>query len=153
MDFSLFRQLSNRLIAAPHRLTFNLPNAADHSPIVSSPHGAGQGIDMGQIRGTADARFNRTMLAAQHGDINACFDLGVAFSTGANGTPLDLVQAHKWFNLAAINGSSEGQYCRAEIAREMSRADIAEAQRQARAWMRHSDHPANIGGMPAALQH
>lgn len=153
MNFYIFSFLFHILIADPHCLTFNLPKSPDHSPIVSSPNGAGQGIDMGQIRGTADARFNRTMRAAQHGDINACFDLGVAFSTGANGTPLDLVQAHKWFNLAAINGSSEGQYCRAEIAREMSRADIAEAQRQARAWMRHNDHPANIGGMSAALPH
>lgn len=75
------------------------------------------------------------MAEALDGDEQACFDLGVAYSTGANGVEVDLVQAHKWFNIAAMSGSSEGQYCRSEISQEMTRADIAEAQRQARAWM------------------
>jgi TPR repeat protein len=59
----------------------------------------------------------------------------VAYSTGTGGTEVDLVEAHKWFNLAALNGSSEAQSCRAEIAEEMSAREIAEAQRQARAWL------------------
>lgn len=90
---------------------------------------------MRQGRVSHDKGINQFINAAHHGDMNAYFDLGVAYSTGANGVDLDLVQAHKWFNLAALRGSSEGQFCRAEIAREMSRADIAEAQRQARAWL------------------
>lgn len=69
------------------------------------------------------------------GDIDAYFDLGVAFSTGTGGTDIDLIQAHKWFNLAALGGHQEGQICRGEIAQEMSRDDIADAQRQARAWL------------------
>ncbi len=32
----------------------------------------------------------------------ALYDRGVACSTGSGGTLLDLVEAHKWFNLAAI---------------------------------------------------
>jgi len=48
---------------------------------------------------------------------------------------LDLVEAHKWFNLAALNGSRRGQESRAEIAEEMTAREIAEAQRQARAWL------------------
>ena len=76
------------------------------------------------------------ILDASRGDEHACFDLGVAYSTGANGVDLDLIEAHKWFNIAAMSGSSEGQYCRAEIAREMSRAEITEAQRLARAWLK-----------------
>lgn len=72
---------------------------------------------------------------AARGDANAYFDLGVAFSTGSGGVDYDLIQAHKWFNLAALNGSKEGQACRAEIASEMARSEIAEAQRQARAWL------------------
>lgn len=62
-----------------------------------------------------------------------CFDLGVAYSCGSGGFPVDLVEAHKWFNLAALNGSEEGQAMRAEIAEEMTARQIAEAQRQARA--------------------
>ena len=62
-----------------------------------------------------------------------CFDLGVAYSCGTGGMPVDLIEAHKWFNLAALRGSEEGQAMRAEIAEEMTAREIAEAQRQARA--------------------
>lgn len=108
---------------------------------------------MTHIATQADPRIRTAIHAAQHGDLHACFDLGVAYSTGANGMPLDLVQAHKWFNLAAIQGSSEGQYCRAEIAREMSRADIAEAQRQARAWLTVPAQNGNEAALTPAMQH
>lgn len=72
---------------------------------------------------------------AVRGDPAAYFDLGIAFSSGAGGTGVDLIQAHKWFNLAALSGSVRAQECRAEIAEEMSAREIAEAQRQARAWL------------------
>lgn len=80
--------------------------------------------------------FLRSRLAdAERGDVEALFDLGVTFSTGRGGTGVDLIEAHKWFNLAALSGSTRGQLCRAEIAAEMSAREIAEAQRQARAWL------------------
>ena len=72
---------------------------------------------------------------AARGDADALFDLGVAYSTGANGLEIDLIEAHKWFNLAALSGCTRGQECRAEIALEMTAREIAEAQRQARAWL------------------
>lgn len=73
---------------------------------------------------------------AARGDIDAYFDLGMAFSTGSAGADVDLVEAHKWFNLAALGGLGEAQQCRAEIAEEMTAHEIAEAQRQARTWLR-----------------
>ena len=75
---------------------------------------------------------------AAAGDANALYELGVAYSTGTGGTDVDLVEAHKWFNLAALNGSEIGQQCRAEISEEMTAREIAEAQRQARAWLSES---------------
>lgn len=72
---------------------------------------------------------------AEAGDVDALFELGVTFSTGRCGTVVDLIEAHKWFNLAALSGSKRGQECRAEIAMEMTAREIAEAQRQARAWL------------------
>jgi TPR repeat protein len=72
---------------------------------------------------------------AARGDADALYELGVAYSTGTHGIEVDLVEAHKWFNLAALNGSGRGQESRAEIAEEMSAREIAEAQRQARAWL------------------
>jgi hypothetical protein len=72
---------------------------------------------------------------ASRGDPDALYELGMVFSTGTNNVEVDLIEAHKWFNLAALNGSERAQECRAEIAEEMSAREIAEAQRQARAWL------------------
>jgi uncharacterized protein len=79
---------------------------------------------------------------AADGNASALFDLGVAYSTGSGGVDVDLVEAHKWFNLAALNGNEEAMYCRAEISDEMTAREIAEAQRQARAWLQMSDRRA-----------
>lgn len=68
-------------------------------------------------------------------DSDALLDLGFTYSTGASGCSIDLITAHKWFNLAALAGSEEAQYCRADIAGQMSGREIAEAQRQARTWL------------------
>lgn len=76
-----------------------------------------------------EARLSR----AAGGSADECFDLGVSYSCGTGDLPIDLVEAHKWFNLAALRGSEEGQSMRAEIAGEMTAREIAEAQRQARA--------------------
>jgi len=72
---------------------------------------------------------------AMAGDIDACFELGVSFSAGADGCPLDLVAAHKWFNIAALGGNERAMQCRAEIAEDMTAREIVEAQRQARAML------------------
>ncbi len=65
---------------------------------------------------------------------DALFDLGMMFSTGQDGM-LDLVAAHKWFNLAALKGRVDALSHRRELAELMSDADIAMAQREARIWM------------------
>ena len=75
------------------------------------------------------------MADAAMGDIEACYELGVAYSTGTAGVEIDFIEAHKWFNLAALNGNMEAQLCRADIAEDMTAREIAEAQRQARAWL------------------
>ena len=75
------------------------------------------------------------LAAAANGDISAYYDLGVAYSTGSHGVDCDLIEAHKWFNLAAVNGHAEAQMCRADISDEMTAREIAEAQRRAREWI------------------
>jgi TPR repeat protein len=75
------------------------------------------------------------LAAAAQGDVSAYFDLGVAYSTGSHGAECDLVEAHKWFNLAAVAGHDEAQMCRADVSEEMSAREIAEAQRRAREWI------------------
>ena len=63
------------------------------------------------------------------------FRMGLLYSTGQGGAPLDLVSAHMLFNLAAMRGSAEAKVYRRELSREMDPADVAEAQRQARQWL------------------
>ncbi len=63
------------------------------------------------------------------------FELGLVFATGRE-VETDLVAAHKWFNLAAVRGNVEAALYRQELAREMTQAAIAEAQRAAREWLR-----------------
>lgn len=83
----------------------------------------------------ADAALAAWLAAAAQGQAGACFDLGVAFSTGSNGAACDLIEAHKWFNLAAARGHEEAAHCRADISDEMTAREIAEAQRRARQWL------------------
>ena len=91
---------------------------------------------MGAISQKGAEFLIRSRLAdAERGDVDALFDLGVGYSTGRGGAPVDLIEAHKWFNLAALNGCTRGQQCRAEISVEMTAREIAEAQKQARAWL------------------
>ncbi|WCL55719.1 hypothetical protein [Gimibacter soli] len=74
------------------------------------------------------------MAGAETGQADALYDLGLLYSTG-QGVERDYVQAHKWFNLAAIRGVRRAQVDRTELARDMTFAQIAEAQKQAREWL------------------
>jgi len=73
-------------------------------------------------------------IAAQCGASDALLELGLVYSVGRDVEP-DLVEAHKWFNLAALRGSDSAKRYRQEISREMSRAEVAKAQRAAREWL------------------
>ena len=64
----------------------------------------------------------------------ALYQLGIRYAAG-RGVERDYVTAHKWFNLAAMQGCERAKQERSALADEMSRDQIFEAQRQARAWM------------------
>jgi uncharacterized protein len=70
-----------------------------------------------------DTSFNPINSTAE-----ALFELGMK-----NCVANKFVEAHKWFNIAALKGSIDARFYRSDITREMSATDIAEAQRQARA--------------------
>ena len=76
----------------------------------------------------------KSELGALGGSSEALLNLGLMYSTG-RGVDVDLVTAHKWFNLAAMRGNVSAREYRAELAREMSSTEVAEAQRQAREWL------------------
>jgi uncharacterized protein len=83
----------------------------------------------------ADLHVARCLASAAAGDVAAYYDLGVIFSTGGHGVAADLIEAHKWFNLAAAGGHEEAAWCRADVSEEMTAREIAEAQRRARQWL------------------
>lgn len=62
------------------------------------------------------------------------FERGLYWASGRSGV-VNLVAAHKWFNLAALKGRADAIALRREIADQMSDVEIAAAQREARAWM------------------
>jgi hypothetical protein len=66
------------------------------------------------------------------------FELGMMYASGRS-VPPDLVIAHKWFNLAAMSGNTDAVRLRREIAAEMTDAQIGQAQRAARDWLKQ--HP------------
>jgi TPR repeat protein len=65
------------------------------------------------------------------------FRMGLLYSTGQGGAPLDYVSAHMLFNLAAMRGSLEAKIYRKELAQEMASDEVADAQRAAREWLAH----------------
>ncbi|HVJ01063.1 MAG TPA: hypothetical protein VM662_02710 [Sphingomonas sp.] len=91
---------------------------------------------MGNSLNSARFLIESRLRDAARGNTRACFDLGIVYSSGAEGVPMDLIEAHKWFNIAAASGSEEAQQCRADIAEDMTAREIIEAQKAARAWLR-----------------
>ena len=77
------------------------------------------------------------------------FELGMMYASGRE-VPIDLVVAHKWFNVAAMKGHAEAVRLRREIAAEMTDAEIGQAQRAARDWLKA--HPEPVREPVAVLQ-
>jgi TPR repeat protein len=67
-------------------------------------------------------------------DGRSLYELGVMYAAGRT-VEVDRVTAHKWLNIAALRGCAEAVALRAELASEMSSAEIAAAQREARLWL------------------
>jgi TPR repeat protein len=66
------------------------------------------------------------------------YRIGLIYSEGM-GVCVDVLAAHKWFNLAASRGHHEARIYRQEMAEMMSAADVIKAQRAAREWMKKAN--------------
>jgi uncharacterized protein len=62
------------------------------------------------------------------------FERGLYWASGRSGV-VNLIAAHKWFNLAALKGRADAIRMRREVAELMSGEEIAVAQREARDWI------------------
>ncbi len=86
------------------------------------------------------ARFEASVVetvefAPGGGTPDGLFQLGLMHCVGRD-VPLDLVRRTSGSISRPLRGNAEAKRYRMEIAGEMSRSEIAEAQRQAREWLR-----------------
>ncbi len=86
-----------------------------------------------------DVEIAQVREAASAGRSEDLYKLGLIYSTGQGGE-VDLIQAHMWFNLAAMRGSMEAKESRKELSSMMSATEIATAQKAAREWLTHTIH-------------
>ena len=66
------------------------------------------------------------------------YRIGLIYSEGHE-VSVDLVQAHKWFNLAATRGHRGAKVCRQEMAEMMSDLEVIKTQKAAREWMKKAN--------------
>jgi TPR repeat protein len=115
------------------------------------------GTRIGSVWGCADAgemgsqmaNIENAAYAAEPADADACFALGMNYSTGAD-VAIDLVSAHKWFNIAAACGHGDAARLRREVAEQMSDGEIGRAQRAARDWLKAHPQPQAAPAIRAA---
>src|SRR3954454_25233757 len=77
------------------------------------------------FQGTFDLETATPIDAGALSDV--LFERGLYWASGRSGL-VDLVAAHKWFNLAALKGRKDAVTLRQEVAGQMSDADISAAQ-------------------------
>jgi uncharacterized protein len=63
------------------------------------------------------------------------YQAGLVYSTGLN-VEVDMISAHKWFNLAALRGMEDAKIQRAELADMMSSDEVKQALQSAREWLK-----------------
>ena len=84
------------------------------------------------FQGTIDIETAIPVAATAIPDV--LFERGLYWASGRSGV-VNLIAAHKWFNLAALKGRVDAITMRREVAEQMSEIEVATAQREARAWM------------------
>ncbi|MBV9347847.1 MAG: sel1 repeat family protein [Pseudolabrys sp.] len=77
------------------------------------------------------------------GNAEQCFERGMIYSTGRDGA-VDMISAHMWFNIAASRGHADAVQLRREVAAQMTDAEIGQAQRRARDWLKAHPLPAVV---------
>src|SRR5690348_2535048 len=88
--------------------------------------------ETGMFQGTFDLDTATPVGGTALSDV--LFERGLYWASGRSGV-VNLVAAHKWFNLAALKGRRDAVAARREVAELMSEIEIAAAQREARAWI------------------
>jgi TPR repeat protein len=83
----------------------------------------------------SDTPMEPSALLGAHSLPEDLYRAGLAYATGT-GTDVNLVEAHKWFNLAAARGHDDARVQRQELSETLSQDEIKAALQAARDWMK-----------------
>lgn len=83
----------------------------------------------------SDTPVEPASLLGAHSQAEDLYRAGLAYATGT-GTEINLIEAHKWFNLAAVRGHEDAKAQRQEMAEMLTSAEVKLALQAARDWMR-----------------
>ncbi len=83
----------------------------------------------------SDIPMEPTALLGAHSLPEDLYRAGLAYATGT-GTEVNLVEAHKWFNLAAARGHEDARIQRQELSETLSQDEIKIALHAARDWLK-----------------
>jgi TPR repeat protein len=84
--------------------------------------------------------------AAEQGLPQALVNLAIMYEEG-QGVPVDLMRAYFWFALAEVQGDGQAPQAKLDLAKKMTPAQVADAERQVTEWM--FNHPFPIPPLPA----
>lgn len=101
-----------------------------------------EGLGVRQDAREAASWFHK---AAEQGHGEALYTLGGMYERGQGAIPVDLVQAHKWFDIAVAAGFDIAQDNLQEIEAKMSREQIEEARSMSREWLATHKLPDHSG--------
>lgn len=103
---------------------------------------AGAQVSLGMMyeNGTGVPQDNKEAVswyrkAAEQGYAEAQYILGGLYKRGQDALPADLVQAHKWFNLAVATGFEIARQDMEEVEAGMSREQVEKARSMAKEWL------------------
>jgi TPR repeat protein len=83
----------------------------------------------------SDTPVELASLLGAHSHPDDLYRAGLAYATGT-GTDINLVEAHKWFNLAAVRGHEDARTQRQEMAEMLSSDEVKIALQSARDWLK-----------------
>lgn len=83
----------------------------------------------------SDMPLEPAALLGAHSCPDDFYQAGLAYATGT-GAEVNLIEAHKWFNLAAARGHEDAKTQRAEMADMLTSGEVKAALEAARAWLK-----------------
>jgi uncharacterized protein len=122
------------------RVTFDqLPDGPAGEWAAIPGHGKAQPVAAG-VKGQEDMAYSDIpvepgALIGAHSQPEDLYRTGLAFATGT-GTEINLIEAHKWFNLAASKGHEDARFQRQEMAEMLSTDEVKLALQAARDWLK-----------------